>query len=72
MWIRSQCKMYLINLALNDLYIIGNQLRVRSPSDKDAYIIIGQYESMSRAIEILDQIEITAKLTNKIIQMPIK
>ena len=72
MWIRSQCKMYLINLALNDLYIIGNQLRVRSPSDKDTYIIIGQYESMSRAIEILDQIEITAKLTNKIIQMPIK
>ena len=72
MWIRSQCKMYLINLTLNDLYIIGNQLRARSPSDKDTYIIIGQYESMSRAIEVLDQIEITAKLTNKIIQMPIK
>ena len=80
MLIRSQCQLYLINLSLNDLFIIGDEIRASHPLSTNTYTLLGTYASTKRAIEVLDEIEerflgMRAKpgfIHNKVFRMPEK
>jgi len=62
MWIRSQDKKVLSNI--NQIEVIDNEIYEN--------VLLGQYETKERAIEILDNIQTAIICDVKVFEMPIK
>jgi hypothetical protein len=54
MWIRSQCKKWLINA--NELWIVGEEIRATHQANGDGYFVMGEYPTEAEALQVLDEI----------------
>jgi len=59
MWLRSQNKKVLINVAI--FSIKENKISVRTDGAPGSYSIVGTYKTSERAIEVLDDIQFEIK-----------
>lgn len=54
-WVRSQCKRFLINA--NDIWILGTGISANTNTHTEAYTPLGAYASEAEALAVLDMIQ---------------
>lgn len=62
MWIRSQCKTVLMDARR--FQVDNNKIYTFDELNEDGFIMIGEYKSKERALEVLDDIQLEIKSYN--------